>query len=492
MKSRVRRAARGEQGQVLVMLAVSMVALMGVVALAIDFGSIYHSYSELQASANAAAAAGALELPNTDALTVATNYSAVAGNRNANGDLPGVTMASGYPQAKCVNYMVNLGLTCDNPMNANAVAVVEQVTVPTFFARVIGVGSMTLRAYSLSAMKGGTPAPANIMVILDSTASMAQSDSDPNCKSATGIRNPTKLDCAKWGMRILLQNFSPCAANLTSCGNVTNGNVQNPVDTVGLLTFPGMTATSELPSDYLSCGSGMQSSYVAKYAPPNSFPPYFTVVPPSSDYKASDSGSLNGASSDLVKSVDWQNGNNCTASQYGIQDPGGVGTYYAGVIAQAQTDLSALGAPRNTMQNAIILLSDGDANATCNAGKGATCSSSSNFSSTTPASYGQNECHAAITAAGFAASTQNAAGLNTWVYSIAFGAPTSNSCSTDSPSISGCTTMSDIASDPTKFYSDQSAGCVSPDHSGITSLGQIFQTISYDFLTTRTLPFSTQ
>jgi hypothetical protein len=492
MKTPLRRAARGEEGQVLVMLAVSLVALMGLTALAIDLGSIYHSYSQLQASANAAAAAGALELPNADWATVTTAYSSVAGGKNARGDLPGVTMASGYPQAKCVSFMVNLGLTCDNAVSANAVAVVEQVTVPTFFAKVIGVSSMTLKAYSLSAMKGGTPAPANVMVILDSTASMGQSDSDPNCSSATGIRNPTKLDCAKWGTRILLQNLSPCAANLSSCGSVTNGNVPNPVDTVGLLTFPGMTATSELSSDYLSCGSGMKSTYVAKYATPNSFPPYFTIVQPSSDYRTSDSGSLNGASSDVVKAVDWQNGNNCGTSQYGIQDPGGVGTYYAGVIAQAQTDLSALGSPRDTMQNAIILLSDGDANATCNAGKGATCSSSSDFSSTTPASYGQNECHAAITAAGVAAGTQNAAGLKTWVYSIAFGAPTGSSCSTDSPSISGCTTMSDIASDPTKFYSDQANGCVSPDHSGITSLGQIFQTITYDFLTTRTLPFGTQ
>ncbi len=394
--------------------------------------------------------------------------------------------------------MVDQGLTCDNPpANENAVAVVEQVTIPTFFARVIGVNSLTLKAYALAAMKGGSPLPANVMIILDSTRSMGDSDSDPNCIQATGIANPTKLDCAKWGVRVLLQDLSPCAVNLTSCGaasgNQSTGyNVPNAVDEVGLLTFPGLTAASYAPDDYSNCGSTNISKYIAQYTVPTSQPPYFTIVQPSSDYRTSDSSSLNGSSSDLVQAVDWQNGNTCTSSQYGIQGPGGVGTYYAGVITEAQSDLSAITGSRSYMQNLIVLLSDGAANATCNAGKGATCSAGSDFTSTTPASYGQNECQQAITAAASAAGTKNAAGLGTWVYSVAFGALTSDSCTTDSPAISGCTTMTDIASDPSKFYSDDANGCASASHPTITSLGQIFQAITYDLDTTRVLPWGTQ
>jgi len=490
MKSRPSRPSRGEEGQVLVILAVSMVALLAVAALAIDFGFVYHAYSELQASTNAAATAGALELPNTDAVTVANTYSGIAGGKNVRGDLPGVTMMSGYPQMQCLAYLVDT-LTCDNAAGANAVAVVQQVTVPTFFARVIGISSLTLKAYALAAMKGGNPTPANVVVILDSTASMQQSDSDPACKSATGIRNPTKLDCAKWGVRMLLKAFSPCAANLKSCGTVTNGNVENAVDEVGLLTFPGLTASTYVPNEYANCGSTSVSSRISKYSTPTSIPPYFTIVSPSSDYRTSDTSGLNGSSSNLVKAVDWQDGNNCTSSQYGIQDPGGVGTYYAGVITQAQTDLSAITGTRSSVQNAIVLLSDGDANATCNPGHGTNCSASSDFTTTTPASQVTNECHRAIAAAQAAAATQNSAGLGTWVYAVAFGA-TNGGCSTDSPSITSCNTMTSIASESSKFYSDAANGCRSQAHPDITSLGEIFQTISGDFTYTRLLPFDTK
>ena len=478
---------------VLVLLAVSIVALLALTAFAVDFGFIYHAYSELQASTNAAATAGATVLPNSGAVATATSFSGVAGAQNAQGDLPGVTMVSGYPEMRCLNYMVNLGLTCDNAANANAIEVIQQVTVPTFFAKVIGIGSMTLTASALAAMKGGTPTPANLMVILDSTRSMSDADSDPACQQATGIPSPTKLDCAKWGVRVLLEGFYPCAANLSSCGTVTNGNVNNAVDEVGLLTFPGLTSSSYAPSDYLNCGTGFQQSYLSPYGTPTTFPPYFTIVNLSSDYRTSDSSGLNGSSSDVVQAVDWQDGNNCTYSQYGIQGPGGEGTYYAGVITEAQSDLSAVTGTRGSMQQAIILLSDGAANARCN-GSGPDCAAGSQFTSATPVSYGQNECHQAITAAQNAATTENSAGLYTCVYSIAFGALTtaSNSCTTDNPAISGCTTMTDIASDPSKFYSDDANGCASAAHSGITSLGQIFQTITYDFQTTRLLPPTTQ
>jgi len=478
MNSRVCRASRGESGQVLVLLAVSIVALLALTAFAVDFGFIYHAYSELQASTNAAATAGALDMPNNTAVSTATAYSGVSGGKNVQGDLPGVTMVSGFPETRCLSYMVNQGISCDNALSANALEVIQQVTVPTFFAKVIGIGSMTLRATALAAMKGGTPVPANVMVILDSTASMQSSDSDPNCKAATGMSNPTKLDCAKWGMRLMLGSFSPCAPGLQSCGTASGGNVNNAVDEVGLLTFPGLTSSSYASSDYSSCGSGFQRNYISPYGTPTASPPYFTIVNLASDYRTSDSNGLNGGASNLVQAVDWQDGNNCTSRQYGIQDPGGVGTYYAGVITEAQSDLSAITGARASMQDAIIILSDGAAN-------------SSNFTSGTPKSYGQNECHQAITAAQNAAATQNSVGLKTWVYSIAFGALTSNSCTTDSPAISGCTTMSSIASDASKFYSDDSNGCVSAAHPTITDLGQIFENLTQDFGTTRLLPPNT-
>ena len=101
-----------------------------------------------------------------------------------------------------------------------------------------------------------------------------------------------------------------------------------------------------------------------------------------------------------------------------------------------------------------------------------------------------NQCHEAITAA--AAAT--AAG--TWVYSIAYGAstsPTPGSCSTDSPAISACQTMQQIASDSGKFFSDTTGGktgCTSAAHS-VSELVSVFQTIAYSLVPPRLLPDNT-
>ena len=80
----------------------------------------------------------------------------------------------------------------------------------------------------------------------------------------------------------------------------------------------------------------------------------------------------------------------------------------------------------------IILLSDGDASATV---------------SNMPAGKANNQCHQGITAA------QAATAAGTWVYTIAYGAPTSptpGSCtggSGDSPAISACATLQQMASE---------------------------------------------
>jgi Flp pilus assembly protein TadG len=488
MNSLFRRVRHGQDGQVLAMVVFLLAGLLGVAALSIDIGFIIHAQRELQASTDAAAMAGAQELSNNNpassAVAFANSYSGISGGQNAFKDLPSVAMVSGYPLAKCLTSTgICSSCPCSNTSGDNAIAVEEQVKVSTHFAQLFGIKSITLTAQSLVSMKGGTPIPANIMVIVDTTSSMGNGDS--SCKSATGISSPTRLDCAKWGVRTLLSSFSPCSASLSSCGSVTNGNVANPIQTVGLLVFPGLTSSSYASDDYTNCQATSISPYISKYATATSQPPYFTIIQPSSDYRTSDTSALNGGNSNLVKSVDWADGVGCTSSAYGLQNPGGQNTFYAGVITEAQTDLSALSSPRSTMQNAIIILSDGDAGA-----------GSSNFTSASLSSQptlDQNECHAAISAAQTAAATANSAGLKTWVYSVAYGSSTSSSssCSTDSPPISGCTTMTSMASDATKFYSDGASGCVSTAHPTMTSLGSIFGNITNDFLTTRVLPWST-
>jgi Flp pilus assembly protein TadG len=520
MNSPFHRLYHEQEGQVIILVAALLFGLLGMAALSLDLGFAMHAQRELQASTDAAATAGALDLSNNLSSTTAYQSAYCTSGVDNNGfksagyaslkcpsgssygansaaDLPGVTMVTDstatYPVAACLSQLTALGLACDNTAGANAIAVEEQVTVPTFFGKIFGIKSIPLKAQALAAMKGGTPTPANIMVIVDSTASMATTDN--KCASDTGISSPSREDCSKYGVRTLLTSLAPCTAGATSCASTS------VVDQVTLLTFPGLASSSDAPYDYNNCGNNFQSSYVAPYAgPPTSQPPYFTIVQNASDYKST-STTLNGASSDIVKGVDWKDGNSCNNTQYGIQNPGGEGTYYAGVITEAQSDLSAITGARAKMQGAIILLSDGAANSNWVSGGP---SNGSQFTSATPSSYGKQECHQAITAAQTAASTKNAVGLDTWVYAVAYGATNSTSdCSTDtSPTITPCTTLGGgettggggtqgIASDANKFYSDDASGnCLSPAHPTITDLGTIFTNISYDFLTTRLLPVS--
>ena len=191
--------------------------------------------------------------------------------------------------------------------------------------------------------------------------------------------------------------------------------------------------------------------------------PLYQIVPFSSDYRTSDTAATLNASSNIVK----------VTAKGCLGTPGGLGTFYADAITAAQNALVtaqnariAAGQPGGT--NVLVLLSDGAA-------------------ASSPAQMGplkttqvNQECHLAITAA------QAAATAGTWVYAIYYD-DGSTTCS-DTTTISSCTTMQDIASDPTKFYStDGTAGpCVSK--SNYTTVAAIFQAIGYSLTTARLLP----
>jgi hypothetical protein len=163
-------------------------------------------------------------------------------------------------------------------------------------------------------------------------------------------------------------------------------------------------------------------------------------------------------------------GTNCSA---GLSAVGGYGTYYADALTTAQSNLTSTG--RSGVQKVIILLSDGDANA-----------SSSNM----PTGKASNQCHEAVSAA------QSATAAGTWVYTIAYGASTSSSgsCSTDTSShIAACTALQDMASNSKFFYSDNSGGtggCNSAAQSA-SELVSIFKNIGSSFGSPRLLPDNT-
>jgi len=465
-------------GQATLMIAGSMVAFCGALGLVIDVGRLYYSYRELQASTDAAALAGAAALPNTTAATQAATYSSVSGNLNAFGNLPGVAMAPGYPALKCLTAITNLGIPCAAPAGANALAVKQQVTVPMTFAAVVGVQPVTLTAIATAAKGGTATPPLNVALLLDTTASMNTSDSDCGGQS--------RIACALQATQNLLGGLSPCPLGQSSCGTTTSnssgggGNVTNSVDRVSLFTFPAATTASS-SSDYTCQGSPSIAAYNFSGPSPGYFQPStntYQIVNWSSDYRGSDAASSLNSQSNIVASV------GASTQQNGCMKAiGGSGTYYAQAIYQAQTALAAEQASYPTSKNVLIVLSDGDANASSSKMIGSGVNSNGVYPST------KNQCQQAIAAA------QAAQAAGTLVYAIAYGA-SSSGCSTDGGAVTPCTTMQQMASGAAYFFSDATADqnksqCVSASRP-ITGLGNIFTQIVGDLSTARLIPDNTQ
>ncbi len=496
-----RLARKYRRGQALILVTLSMTVFFGLASLIVDYGMVYNDQRELIDSTQAAALAGAEAMSLAGATTATTtaavtSYSGLSGNKNAYSNLTGVSFVTGYgPKLYCSSTLTGEGIQCVGSGSNNALIVQQQVSVPLIFARFFGFNSLTLKATASAAMRGSSQSPYNVVMLMDSTASMNDTQSNGDCSS-------TALSCALAGVQIMLQNLSPCASNLTTCGTITQvtgppayGYVANSVDRVSLLTFPPVLASTAV--DDFNCGSTNPTIEPYSAVTPTPFPATYTyqITGFSSDYRTSDSTTTLNTSSSLVKAVGGKSG--CT----GLQAIGGDGTYYAQGIAQAQAYLAAEQALYPNSKNILILLSDGDASSTCNNSSGGVCTSGPMIGASTTVSTGSypsastlQQCHQAIAAA------QAAWNAGTTVYAVNFGAEASG-CSTDTnPTIAPCQAMLQMATKPgatstTTYFSDDPASGTDPACNSAarptTSLNQIFQVIAGDLTVARLIPNNT-
>jgi Flp pilus assembly protein TadG len=479
-KSWMYRFLQDERGQMLPIMAILLVGFLGTAALSMDLGRAYVGYRELQNATNAAALAGAEALPNSTAASQATAYSAAAGDNNAQNNMANVTMVTGYPKLECLAALTNQGMACVAPANANAIQVQQQMVVNLFFAPMFGKKTLTLTATATAAMSGAATTPYNVAIIVDTTASMKDTDSDSQCST-------TRLACSLSGVAVLLRQLYPCLSSEASCGTVTanpngGGMVAHSVDRVSLFTFPNPTVGT-ISKDWTCPTSNptiepytFPAASASSYAPSGSSTPTYQIVGYSSDFKTSDTSSSLSTSADYIIAIGGKSGCN------EIGNPGGEGTYYAGAINAAQASLVAEAAAYPGSQNVIILISDGDAGTTTSGALPGASTTSGTYPST------KQQCHQAITAA------QTAATAGTRVYTVAYGAESSG-CGTDSPSITPCQTMQQMASAAQYFYSDYTAtggtsACVSASQP-TTNLNQIFTDIAGSFTVPRLIPNGT-
>ncbi|ANH73632.1 hypothetical protein ACS15_0712 [Ralstonia insidiosa] len=117
----------------------------------------------------------------------------------------------------------------------------------------------------------------------------------------------------------------------------------------------------------------------------------------------------------------------------------------------------------------IVLLSDGDAS-----------SSQGQLGNTYKSTYGQ-ECKAAVSAASTVQKT------GTLIYTVAYigGGSTSSSCSDGNSDLTPCSTMQQIATGPSYFFSDT---CPNAAGGAVNNLNAAFSAISYSLTKPRLVP----
>jgi hypothetical protein len=291
-------ASRQEAGQVIALVVVALIPLLGMVGLSLDIGYAYYSQRTLQSSADAAALAGASQLPDAaGASGVATQYGTTPGSKNAvaSGGITGVKQAVAE---KCVTSLPGCA-------PSNAVVVDESGNASTFFLRLFGVNSISIHVRA-TACGPCADRPADIVAVFDRTGSM--------CETWSGANDPScaKLHNAKSGMETMLSSLDPS------------------LDRVGLVVLPPV-------------GSGQSSCSTSDATAYNSTTSKWLLVPLTASYQKN--GALD-HSSTLVSTID------CLQA-------GGT-TSYANAIEAAQAELAAHARPGALRY--IVFFTDGAAN----------------------------------------------------------------------------------------------------------------------------------
>jgi hypothetical protein len=356
----------------------------------------------------------------------------------------------------------------------------------------------------------------------------------------------TEFNCALNGIQAMLGSTNPCKGGATSCTNSTanfhvalfafpgvsttsvtdeNACSSYTTPTFQIYTLPSATNTSYTPIEYQEPNTGYhQSGYV-------NFTETYEVTPigtgdgdangfVSDYYDATQTNGLSTTSS-IVKAI--------TKCMKPISAPGsGTGglngaqsggiTYYASIIYAAQSALVAEQKLNTGTNNAIIFLSDGQANLVAATGDfpispfTAVPSTAGLNTLTGTGAYPdtKDECQQAIVAA------QNAAKAGTNVFSVAYGSESSGCYSTGNDGntdttlfspfprtlnatftisqLTPCITMENIASTLSNFYSDYNQSgsgstCQDSSHT-VTSLADIFLAIASSFTQPRLVPNS--
>lgn len=364
LKSRLaslgRRFLKEESGQVFLVTYLGTMCLVGLAGVAVEVGHGYYALELLQASTNEATLAAAAGLPSSSqATTYAQSFSSLSNDQNQLQILQNVNLTVSPFCSTAVYNAYNVPCQSASGGTAyNAVAVVQTATSGLWLGRLFNGPSFTLEAVGTAAMAGGPLKPYNIALIIDTTGTMNNTDTSGDCGTGT----VTSEECALQGVQTLLQAAYPCAA-----GQTCTDTDATPNDAVSLFVFPAIDGSTA--SNMTSCSASDPTTEVYTLPThtaetyntsnvPNGGVGYQVVTFPNGEtYKSSDT-STSLRSGDILAQA--AGANSCT----GMKAKGGKGTYLAQVIYEAGEALQVEQAARPGTNNVMIILSDGNMDAT--------------------------------------------------------------------------------------------------------------------------------
>ena len=247
-RQQTHRTKSGERGQAIVLVLLLLVPLLAIVGLVIDVGYAYYAQRSLQRQADAAALAGASQLPDASAsLTMAKRYGSSSTGKNKQSNLPTVTE---NVATKCLSSVPSC-----SPVNA--VVVDETADVPTLFTRLVGYNSFKVHVRATACSPCGVK-PLDIMVVFDRTLSMCMDHNgnmDSSCTDLNNARNGIKsfLGAMYSDDWVGLAEFPPPANLAAKCAAPQTANGEYDSKTSPYVVVP-------LSKDFISGGKLVNSS----------------------------------------------------------------------------------------------------------------------------------------------------------------------------------------------------------------------------------------
>jgi len=217
------------RGQVIVLVAVSLVAMMGMIGVVTDFAFMQHQKNMMQTAADSAAMAGSQELSYGD---MAAAGKADAAKNGYTDGASSVTVTINNPPS-----------TGPNAANSAYVEAIVSKPEPTYFMRALGVGTLTVSARAV-AYEGSGP---NCIYVLNPSAPAAFSaNGNVDVNSGCGLL----VDSSSLTGLSVVGTVTITAPTIGVVGNytATGGAILTPTPKIGVIPASDPLANVQAPT----------------------------------------------------------------------------------------------------------------------------------------------------------------------------------------------------------------------------------------------------